>query len=273
MPVWAARPNLRPRRRRGFGAGAEANGGCSIPPDRRFRNLAGVAYDTRRQVVIMHGGSYDLGRSYGETWEWTGGWRQVSGEGPGIRDHTQLAFDARRGRAVLFGGSGRDPNVAASDTWEFDGVRWEQVATSGPQGRVHHAMQYDAATQQVVLFGGNVPGGGTLNDMWAWDGVRWTSIGSGPARSHARMAFHAGLQALVLAGGGAPSIGLDALVRSGGSWMLLVASPQPSARYLTDMAYDERRGVLVLFGGGDPLGSALFDDTWELDGTTWRRIR
>ena len=48
---------------------------------------------------------------------------------------------------------------------------------------------------------------------------------------------------------------------------------QPSARYLTDVAYDTKRDVLVLFGGGDPAGSSLFADTWEFDGTTWRRVR
>ena len=140
----------------------------------------------------MHGGTYDLGRSYGETWEWTrqSGWRQFTGAGPGLRDHTQLAYDSERGRAVLFGGSGNDPNTAFGDTWEFDGAKWERVATSGPPARVHHAMQYDPSLKRVV-----------------------------------------------------------------------------------GLAYDVKRDVLVLFGGGDPNGSALYADTWEFDGTTWRRVR
>jgi len=49
-------------------------------------------------------------------------------------------------------------------------------------------------------------------------------------------------------------------------------SPLPAARYLPGVAYDVKRDVLVLFGGGDPAGMDLFGDTWELDGTTWRRI-
>lgn len=91
------------------------------------RNLAGVAYDTRRQVLLMHGGTYEFGMSYGETWEWSGGWRQFEGSGPGIRDHTQLAFDPERRRAVLFGGGAADGSTVYNDTWEFDGTNWRRI--------------------------------------------------------------------------------------------------------------------------------------------------
>jgi hypothetical protein len=239
------------------------------------RNLAGVAYDTRRHTLVMHGGTYDLGRSYGETWEWTrqSGWRQFTGSGPGIRDHTQLAYDAERGRSVLFGGSGSDPNTAFGDTWEFDGVRWERFTTTGPPARVHHAMQYDPNLKRVVVFGGFTPGSPAIGDSWAWDGTRWTSFAPLTApRSHARMAYHRRLNALLVAGG-FPQTSLGVITRRDAGWTSLPASPEPSARYLTDMAYDAKRDVLVLFGGGDPAGSTLYADTWEFDGTTWRRVR
>jgi hypothetical protein len=237
------------------------------------RNLAGVAYDTSRQVLVMHGGTYDLGRSYGETWEWAAGWRQVVGPGPGVRDHTQLAFDARRGHAVLFGGSGANPNQAFSDTWEFDGAGWARVAADGPPARVHHAMQYDPTAREVVLYGGVAPSGSTLADTWAWDGSRWTSLGSAVPRSHARMAFDRNLEALLVAGGLPTVAGLDMLAWSGAAWTPVAHMAEPSARYLTDVAYDRRRNVLVLFGGGAPDSSTLYDDTWEFDGSSWQRIR
>lgn len=242
----------------------------SGPP---IRNLAGVTYDTRRQTLVMHGGSYDLGRTYGDTWEWSAGWRQVGGDGPGVRDHTQLAFDSVRGRAVLFGGSGADPAALSGDTWEFDGTQWSRVATTGPPPRVHHAMQFDPVTREVVLHGGNGAGGVTLGDTWGWDGSRWTPRGAGEARSHARMAFDAGLNALVLAGSSAPGVGIDMLVRRGSTWTSAASAAQPPSRYLTDLAYDERRNLMVLFGGGMPGGATLYDDTWEYDGSAWRRAR
>jgi hypothetical protein len=242
---------------------------ASGPP---IRNLAGVAYDRRRQTLVMHGGSYDLGRFYGETWEWSAAWRQVAASGPGLRDHTQLAYDAERGRAVLFGGSGQDARFAF-DTWAFDGTSWARVATGGAPARVHHAMSYDPTTRRVVVFGGINPDGGTLGDTWSWDGSRWTPVGTSAApRSHARMSFHRGLGALVVVGGRAAPAGLDMIVQRDQVWMPLPSTPEPSARYLTDIAYDERRGVMVLFGGAAPNGS-LLGDTWEFDVTTWRRVR
>jgi hypothetical protein len=240
------------------------------------RNLAGVAYDSRRRTLVMHGGTYDVGRSYGETWEWTrqGGWRQFTGAGPGLRDHTQMAYDAERGRAVLFGGSGDNPNIAFADTWEFDGTRWERVAPAAAPARVHHALQYDPTLRRVVTFGGFTPGTADLGDTWAWDGTRWTSLTPATTpRTHARMAFHRRLNAMLLVGGFRVSSGLGAIVRRDAGWTPLTASPEPSARYLPDVAYDAKRDVFVLFGGGDPNGSSLFADTWEHDGTTWRRIR
>ena len=69
------------------------------------RNLAGVAYDSRRNVVVLHGGTASRDLNYGETWEWgKTGWVKRSDGGPGVRSHTQLAYDRTRGRAVLFGG-------------------------------------------------------------------------------------------------------------------------------------------------------------------------
>lgn len=237
------------------------------------RNLAGVAWDSRRHTLVMHGGSYDQARSYDETWEWTrpSGWRRFTGPGPGRRDHTQLAYDAERGRAVLFGGSGSDPNIAFADTWEFDGTRWERVATEGPPALVHHAMQYDPTLRRVVLFGGFTPRGQDLGDTWAWDGSRWTALPpQATPRTHARMVFHRRLDALLAVGGF--RVSSLVLARRAAGWAPLPVAGEPSPRYLPDVAYDEKRNVMVLFGGGDPAGMALFDDTWELDGTSWRRI-
>jgi hypothetical protein len=124
-----------------------------------------------------------------------------------------------------------------------------------------------------VLLGGT-NAGGTLSDTWTWDGSTWTALGSAsPPRSHARMTFHRRLGALVVAGGLPSSAGIDLLVNRGGAWTPLPSPSEPPARYLTDIAYDGRRDVMVLFGGGAPTGSTLFEDTWEFDGATWRRVR
>jgi hypothetical protein len=88
-------------------------------------------------------------------------------------------------------------------------------------------------------------------------------------RTHGRMAFDGHLGALVLVGGGQASDPI--LVRRSDGWHPLTVPGGPSARYLPGVAYDQRRQVLVVFGGGDPSSSALFADTREFDGTSWSR--
>ena len=134
-----------------------------------------MAYDTRRQRVVLFGGFGANRHAMGDVWEWDGTrWQRVavSGAGPGARSHHRMAFDAARGVTVLFGGD------ETGETWTWDGARWTQHAVAGPPARNVHAMAYDERRQRVILFGGSgkngVPPYGYLNDVWEWDGARWT---------------------------------------------------------------------------------------------------
>jgi len=140
-----------------------------------------MAYDARRQRVVLFGGSTAQGRRTADVWEWDGAkWQPVtvSGESPGARSHHRMAFDAARGVIVLYGGD------ETGDTWTWDGTRWTRHTVPGPPARNVHAMAYDMRRQRVVLFGGGANRGGMppygyLNDLWEWDGARWVSgIGS-----------------------------------------------------------------------------------------------
>ena len=238
---------------------------ASGPP---IRNLGGVAYDVARDVLVLHGGGYSADLSYGDTWEWrrTAGWQRIDVPGPGIRDHTRMAYDAAHARVVLFGGQ-RSLTAFPADTWAWDGAHWEQVAQSGPSARVHHAMAYDPVAQQVVAFGGYEPNVRDHGDTWAWNGTTWAEQPPERAsRTHARMAFDANLGGLVVVGTGTTGANL---VRHGTAWDSLAATGGPRARYLPGVAFDARRRVLVVFGGGDPSSDALFADLWELDGSGW----
>ena len=53
-----------------------------------------------------------------------GAWQHLEGPpNPGIRNTQAAAWDARRNRLVLYGGTARDNRLLA-DTWEFDGRNW-----------------------------------------------------------------------------------------------------------------------------------------------------
>ncbi len=96
-------------------------------------------------------------------------------------------------------------------------------------------------------------------------------------RQRARMVLHGGRRVVTGPGGFAIEVKNETFERDAAGTWRFVTDQGPSARYGHAMAYDESRGVTVLFGGflcdsafcspgGGPL---FFGDTWEWDGTTW----
>ncbi len=232
------------------------------------RTLGGVAYDIKRQVLVLQGGLPGQGDGlYGDTREWDGSnWRLGSEGGPGVRNHHVMIYDEARGVTLLFGGQDRNFNPLG-DTWTWDGATWRQVATTGPPARVHHDLVYDKERGVVLLFGG-IDGQKTLSDFWEWNGQRWLEIrqpGPGP-HSHHRMAFDAVGRKVHLVGG--DSADQRAWTWDGTKWEPF-SGAIPTPRLLQAMAYDAARGRIVLFGGyweGPNL-----DDTWELVDGQWVR--
>jgi hypothetical protein len=49
------------------------------------------------------------------------------------------------------------------------------------------------------------------------------------------------------------------------------SSPWPTARFLPALAFDSRRGEVVM-QGGSALGPVWFTDTWRWNGTAWRQV-
>ena len=190
-----------------------------------------------------------------------------------------MAFDAARGKTVLFGGT-IDLNGQThyyEDLWEWDGSVWTQITTTPiPSPRLGPAMTFDGARENIVLFGGN-NSADCYNDTWIWNGVDFTKVAdTGPApRATNGIAYDSARETVVLYNGMSDFIyGLDyARAHSdtwqwdGVEWMELdIASPGP--RLMSQMAYDEGRGVMVIYGGhGFENGNGNFigyDDTWEL---------
>lgn len=129
-----------------------------------------MAYDGRRQRVVLFGGLGEQGLQPADVWEWDGErWHRIAatGPGPGARSHHRMAFDAARGVTVLYGGS--DDTV----TWTWDGTQWRRAAETGPPARWLPAMAWDARRGRVVLYGG---GESTRADLWEWDGIRWHDV-------------------------------------------------------------------------------------------------
>ena len=241
-----------------------------------WRNWAAIAYDSARDVLVIHGGLQSQ-NSFDETWEWDGQtWtRFASAASPGAREGALMAYDAARETMILFGGATLDMQIRG-DTWGWNGQSWEQVGDSGPAARFPGGMVYDPLRQEVLVYSGHFadPGGSSIDydDLWAWNGSSWreTSV-EGPTpdhRTHAGFVFDPVTEKILLIGSGSETFRSDIWAWDGSKWEEIPTSKTP-ARSGHNVAYDAARDRFVLFGGVDRPGGMALDDTWEWDRMDW----
>ena len=165
------------------------------------RAEAAVAYDQRRNRVVLFGGYHRAASGtvrLGDTWEWDGArWIQMASDGPSPRNGAAMAYDARRQRVVLFGGSG-----ASRETWEWDGSRWLQRDAGDVEGRFNPSMTFDRARGLIVRFGGWT-GRMRVDDTWTLGDGDWSrlDVTGPPARNHASLTYDNKRRRAVLYGG------------------------------------------------------------------------
>jgi hypothetical protein len=146
------------------------------------REAHGMAYDAARGVTVLFAGfagPTGSGAPIKDTWEWNGVvWTQVAWRGPGGdgsplardgRNGHAMAYDAARGRVVIFGGDW----PATNGMWEWDGAGWSPVVYSGiappPLENQAHGMVYDPARQALLMYGGfDRPASTTRDDLWIY---------------------------------------------------------------------------------------------------------
>jgi len=136
------------------------------------RCLHHAAYDAERGQMYLYGGcSSGAGPCpQGDLWSfdlasnrWT---ERTPGSSPPPREHYGMAFDAVRGKLVVFGGSG---SGLLNDTWEFDprSGAWRQalIAGTAPSPRHRHQAVY-APDRGVIYFFGGSTSAGLTNELW-----------------------------------------------------------------------------------------------------------
>jgi cysteine-rich repeat protein len=270
-----------------------------------LRTLPGLAFDRARGVTVLVGGSVN-GMKLDDTWEWDGtDWTERL-DAPSVFAGELITYAGSRG--VMF-----CPDPTCQWMWAWDGASWSQIVVPhGPLDPYLWAMDlaYDSIDDRVLAL--NSAGGGYA-EIWAWDGQTWTRFpanADSPARPDVHIAFDSDREVLVKLGvdhetwewNGAwwrtgddtlPArelatatydarrgvvVGMDyhvgkTLEWDGTAWSARSPAHSPSVRANTKLAYDEARGVTVLYGGSHDLFEspwrAYFTDTWEWDGTDW----
>jgi Galactose oxidase, central domain len=197
------------------------------------RSEAAIAYDTRRQRIVLFGG-YDLspeGRPHrlGDTWEWDGTrWSRATGTGPPPRSGAAMAWHPGWG-VVLFGGSGGP----LSDAWRWDGHGWTRLELGPTPGRFNTAMARDPASGRLVRYGG-WDGKGRVSDTWELQARGWTqlTLESPPARNHAVLVSAPDRGSLLLYGGhDGDAVFEDLWEFKAGTWTAITKAP-PAPRVL-----------------------------------------
>jgi len=249
------------------------------------RSHHAMAYDSRRGRVVVFGGQTISPNATStilkDLWEWDGTqWHFRATNGPSERLYPSMAYDERRGRAVLFGGqqTGAGPNDTEL-VWEWDGDRWHTNLPpqnpSGSNARTQSRMTYDSF-RGVTVFGPTMESHSHWS-FWDWDGAKWaifpvlhftdpivtvlhgTSLGGFDFDANRRRStWFGGIQ-----------IGTvdHTAFFDGKEWTLLGNSPAtPARRVLPAMAYDADRRAHVMFGGSLTYGGSqsATNDTWEL---------
>jgi len=173
------------------------------------RDGASIAYDSRHHAIVLFGGhaapgSTGSGQTLNDTWIWDGAnWAELHpATSPPAREMAAMAYDAKAGDVVLFGGLGL--NGDRNDTWAWNGSNWTRLSPlQSPTSRHSSGTAYDSASGQMLLFGG-LTSGRVLDETWSWNGSTWTRqflAATPPARITPAFAYDAAHSTLVMFGG------------------------------------------------------------------------
>lgn len=208
----------------------------------------------------------------------TGALAQMGPGGPDSLIGVNLAYDAGSDRVIAFGGW---MDVSADDTWAYDvnTDTWTQMRPEiSPPGRNFSAMAYDPVSDRVILFSA-----GGYRDTWAYDydSDTWTNLKPSPspiARDYSAMVYDQAREQMILFGGTTfpeedPLGDTWAYDPKTNRWTELAPAGGPDPRGWHAMAYDPRRDVIVLFGGG-PSRALYTAETWTFDPgmNAWSRV-
>jgi hypothetical protein len=229
--------------------------GCEPGP----RYGHGFVYDSAADRLLLFGGQTTDDVVRNDLWQWTvaRGWQQLhpAGASPTARHGVLAAFDARRQRLVLFGGT-IDGAGGCDELWGFDGSPWGAVEplTTWPEPRFNkpQSIAYHPLLGAVVFYGGYRGSiSAQFDDMWSWDGSvmqRLCAGCTGQARGGSGFAYDEVTGRLVLQGGWSSGELAGTWESNGGSFVQVDPS-DPPARDSAGMASDPGRHVIVLLGG------------------------
>ncbi len=250
------------------------------------RQYPALAFDTKNGKLILFGG-LESSMYRQDTWEWSGTsasflQRTTVDTKPEGRYQGAMAYDSKRSRIMLYGGTGQ---ITYDDLWQWDPATrvWSQITVTGtrPGAMYGHWLFYDEKRDKLLLFNNSGYA------VWEYDPAlnNWKNRTQSPqpsvlsGRSYVEVAFDTARGKLVMVGGHNGTVYSADVVEwdtTLGTWELRTPASTvnlPVGRYYHAVTYDSTRKVLLLFGGHASVTGLNedLDDSWEWDGLlgTW----
>jgi hypothetical protein len=259
------------------GAVGQVDGASRPTPPARAHHA--LFYDEARQRVVLTGGSaVDSRRNvtdFDDLWSFDGvRWTTLAKPGdplPGIR----IAADRQHHLYSLGGFADSGLGVLRL----MENGRWQRVNVIPSSAmRAEMGFVFDAARGRFVAFGSSMTGGQARPEVWEYDGSQWarTAAAPPPGRLGPAMVYDVRRKRTVLFGGmgarrgeAAAPLFNDTWEFDGAAWTQAhVDGPPP--RLSPGVAYDSKRGVVLIFGGATH--ERVLNDLWSWDGTTWKKL-
>lgn len=239
-----------------------------------------LVYDESRRAVLLTAGSTPLDQGqrfqfFNDLWAYEScQWRRLGESGARVSG-VALAYDSRNSRVLSFGGyNGR----SLGELRALEGDRWRTLGTHAAMPVAEPGFVYDSNRDRFVAFGGSAGPGLAAGETWEYDGVAWKRVDASgpPARQAHVMVFDSKRGRTVLFGGFGPAPPGQPPPAYGDTWEFdgkhwqEAKAAGPSPRNAAGVAYDSKRGVVILFGGAGAAG--FLGDTWSWNGKVWTKL-
>jgi hypothetical protein len=247
------------------------------------RSLFTFTTDPVKKTVFLYGGVNDA-TNFFDFWTYQNGTfrAQLNAGQPSDCSSPVAAYDTDRSKLVVF--------CSGSATWEYDGTKWAQFdpTKTAPPPHRFSSVVYDQTLKKLVFFGGFDINNVYMDQTWTYDGTTWVQVKKNPAPSRAltSMWYDPILKKTVIYGGLGRLTSNDRLTRysdmwsfDGTGWTQIKPDVTPGMRYGAQVAVDPRTNHTILFGGirvdtdaAKNQVQVYANDTWEWDGTTWKKV-
>jgi len=177
----------------------------------------------------------------------------------------RMAYDSESDKVIM---------LAAVYTWvyDFETNTWTDMQPTGdlPPGSNYQAMSYDTNADRVIAWQCEITSPKCRIGAYDYNSNTWetreTEIGP-TARDYTTMVYDPKTGLNILFGGQSLTGYMDetwGYDYESNTWTLIPTINPPSARGWHAMAYDEKTGLIILFGGGKSR-SKFTDETWAYD--------